>query len=358
MDKYLHQQTQKKQVAKKSFPFLMSDESINDYGFRLLTSGCDLSAFSKNPVALWSHDNREPAIGKWEGVKIEGKELKGSFVPVEGDAEVERIVLRIEQDVIKACSVGLEIIETSTDPTLMLAGQTLPTVTKWVLLECSPTNIGSNKNALRLYHKGKLLELNNAEFKNTFLSINQEQNFKPNNNMNKILLAAITIYGLAADSTEEAVIEKLKALKAESDRNKSDLSTAQEKIVALQSANVKVVLDAAETAGKFTKEQRPNYEKLAAVDFETLKATLDMMTGTAVATTTTTAPAKTLASQIAAVGNSSSAAGTSEGSEADEYRKLDKEGKLAKLKSSDPAKFERLSEAFKLSVSEKGIVKA
>lgn len=352
----MHQQTENNQVAKKSFPFLMSDESVNDYGFRLLTSGCDLSAFMKNPVALWSHQNCEPAIGKWEDVKIVGKELNGSFVPVEGDEEVDKIVLRLEQDIIKACSVGLEIIETSTDPKLMLAGQTLPTVTKWILLECSPTNIGSNRNALRLYYKGKLMELNNDDFKTTFLSINQEQNFKPNNNMNKILLAVIAMYGLAADSTEEAVIEKLKALKTESDKSKADLSKAQETITALQSANVKVVLDAAENAGKFTKEQRPNYEKLAAADFETLKSTLESMSGTAApaATPTTT---KTLAAQIAGAA-SSPASGATEANDAEEYRKLDKEGKLAKLKATDPAKFERLAEAFKLSVSEKGIVKA
>ena len=35
--------------------FILSEESINDRGFRVLTGGINLERFKKNPVMLWMH---------------------------------------------------------------------------------------------------------------------------------------------------------------------------------------------------------------------------------------------------------------------------------------------------------------
>ena len=58
-------------------------------------------------------------------------------------------------------SAGLDIMEWSEDPTLLVAGQTRPTVTKSKLIEVSVVDIGANDDALQvgLYHEGKLLTL-------------------------------------------------------------------------------------------------------------------------------------------------------------------------------------------------------
>lgn len=40
-------------IKKKTF--VLSDESVNSYGFRVLTDGIALDNFKKNPVMLWNH---------------------------------------------------------------------------------------------------------------------------------------------------------------------------------------------------------------------------------------------------------------------------------------------------------------
>lgn len=37
--------------------FVLHDESVNTYGFRMLTSGANLEEFKKNPVMLLNHDD-------------------------------------------------------------------------------------------------------------------------------------------------------------------------------------------------------------------------------------------------------------------------------------------------------------
>ena len=39
----------------KRFTFVLHDETVNTYGFRMLTSGANLEEFRKNPVILLNH---------------------------------------------------------------------------------------------------------------------------------------------------------------------------------------------------------------------------------------------------------------------------------------------------------------
>ena len=43
--------------------FVLHDESVNTYGFRMLTSGANLEEFKKNPVMLLNHDDYSLPIG-------------------------------------------------------------------------------------------------------------------------------------------------------------------------------------------------------------------------------------------------------------------------------------------------------
>lgn len=38
-----------------AYTFLLSDESVNSYGTRVLTAGIRLDDYEKNPVVLWNH---------------------------------------------------------------------------------------------------------------------------------------------------------------------------------------------------------------------------------------------------------------------------------------------------------------
>ena len=56
---------------KNKTTFVLTDESVNSYGYRVLTSGIKMEQFLKNPVMLYSHDNNRMPIGTWENVRPE-----------------------------------------------------------------------------------------------------------------------------------------------------------------------------------------------------------------------------------------------------------------------------------------------
>ena len=68
---------------------ILSDSSLNRYGFRVLTSGMLIEAFKKNPVMLYMHfrDEGSPiwgdskAIGHWEDIQLNGDELSQKQLP-------------------------------------------------------------------------------------------------------------------------------------------------------------------------------------------------------------------------------------------------------------------------------------
>ena len=61
--------------------FVVSDESVNSYGYTILTAGIDLSRFEKNPIMLLQHDSKN-IIGKWENVRIEDNKLLADAVVI------------------------------------------------------------------------------------------------------------------------------------------------------------------------------------------------------------------------------------------------------------------------------------
>lgn len=144
----------------------LTDDSVNSYGFRVLTQGGDLSAFEKNPVMLNAHRDwdLDHVIGAWTEIRIENDQL--SAVPDfdMGDDAAAKIAGKYERGYLKAASIGFQITGISEAPEDMLPGQVLPTVTKWKLMEASIVPIGSNSNAVRLYDQsGKRIDLASPE---------------------------------------------------------------------------------------------------------------------------------------------------------------------------------------------------
>ena len=66
-----------KQDNNKPITFVLSDESVNSYGFVVLTEGIDTSAFERNPVMLYMHNRDGNVIGRWENIRKEDKRLLG-----------------------------------------------------------------------------------------------------------------------------------------------------------------------------------------------------------------------------------------------------------------------------------------
>lgn len=132
--------------------FCMTDNSVNSYGFRLLTEGFQINRFNP-PIGYLMH-NREGGVAvKWEDFRLDGDKLWAR--PVVNTLKYPSLADEIEAGFYNAASVGHIIaLEWTDDASMKLDGQTGITVTKWFCRECSIVDIPGNYNALaELYDK-------------------------------------------------------------------------------------------------------------------------------------------------------------------------------------------------------------
>lgn len=207
---------------------IISTERVNSYGSRVITAGIDYSQYEKNPILLFMHRRgrkEDMPIGIMTNLRVENGVLYGT-PKFDDDTEDERnISKKWDRGTLRMLSAGLDVLEWSEDPELLLQGQTRPTVTKSKLIEVSVVDIGSNDDALQvgLYHEGKLLTLAIGEESDHLPLLSRtetesgdgtpatspDDEQKPNNNsksnMEKILLKL----GLTPGATEDQAVEAI-----------------------------------------------------------------------------------------------------------------------------------------------------
>lgn len=174
--------------------FVLSDSSVNCYGFRLLTGGFQLAEFEKNPIGYLMHDRECGVLVRWEDLKIENDQLLGKPVINLSNEKGQQVVDEINNGFLNAASVGhLVILDYSDDDIYKLPTQDGPTGTKWFCRECSIVDVPGNYNSLRLYDKDeKAITL--EQFK---LSAKNQTNQK----MSKLLLSGLMLQALALQAT-------------------------------------------------------------------------------------------------------------------------------------------------------------
>lgn len=172
----------------------------------------------------WNRDpNYKGPIGRWDNLKVEDNELRADAVLDVEDDLGKVLNNKIENNFIRAASIGFRVIETSNDPSLMDKGQTYPTITKCELMEISICDLPSNKNALALFDvDGNRINLEDTQSLSFALSASIPQATTPTKipNMKLKIVAAWTF--LAAffnveagkDHEIEATPEQLAALNA------------------------------------------------------------------------------------------------------------------------------------------------
>lgn len=136
----------------------ISNDSLNSYGTRVLTSGMDVSQYSRNPVLLYMHE-RGNVIGLVKDLKVENGEVTGELVFDEATELSRRCKKQFEFGSLKMVSAGLDVIELSEDKSLLVEGQTCPTVKRSKLFEVSLVDIGSNDDAIVLKRDGRQITL-------------------------------------------------------------------------------------------------------------------------------------------------------------------------------------------------------
>lgn len=257
-------------MSKKPLTFVLSDETVNRHDFRVLTEGIDVSHFERNPVMLWMHkrDNSYSSqnmlpIGIWTNIRKENGQLLADAEFDEDDELAVKIRKKVEKGHIRMASAGLNPVEWSEDPKLMLQGQKWPTLVKSEIQEASLADIGSNRNALRLYKDGSPLELS---------SLSEVLFEKPKQtSMKKVT----DLLNLAADSTEDQIHDAVQAVVNRNQQLATDLSARDQKIAELNQqiadVNKQKVIDLVNNAiaeKRIDETMRQEYTELATDNFD------------------------------------------------------------------------------------------
>jgi len=129
-----------------SYTFIVSDETINSYGFSVLTAGIDTAHFEKNPVMLYMHERQNGVVGRWENVRKDGGKLLADAVFDDSTELARQVKKQVEKGFLRSASIGIDNVEKAT-----LNG--VDTVVKCRLVEISIVDIPSNANAVKLYRK-------------------------------------------------------------------------------------------------------------------------------------------------------------------------------------------------------------
>lgn len=189
-------------VCKMAFKkrFKVSDESVNDYGFWIQTSGLSLDQANKNCPAYFNHRTWEVPLGHWEDITAEANGDIYATLVIEGlNAQEKEYIAKIENGDIKGASVGVDPITWTDESLLLKTGQNRPTLIKGELFEISLAPLPGNKNALAL-RKG-----NNIQLTSESLS------FIPSLNIYNMKGIALKL-GLAENATEQQIIDSITAV--------------------------------------------------------------------------------------------------------------------------------------------------
>lgn len=247
--------------------FCLTDNSVNCYGYRLLTEGFQQEKF--NPAIGYLMHKREGGVAiKWEDFRVEGDKLYAK--PVVNLSTYPNLADEIESGFYGAASVGHIIaLEYTDDAAMMLAGQTGITVTKWFCRECSIVDIPGNFNAhAKLYadNDKMLMDLTDNRINNNFP--------KPKDEMEQIVLtgAMLTGLNLMAGATQPQAEKALADLIAKA-KKADDLQTSLDTLLAEQTtASVKTIIAGGKKEGKLTNELAAKLEEDYKANPDGLKA--------------------------------------------------------------------------------------
>ena len=264
--------------------FVLHDDSVNTYGFRLLTWGGNLEEFRRNPVMFYRHNDYELPIGRWENIRVENSQILADAVFDEEDEQALKIKGKVDRDFLRMASIGTWAPEeVSEDPALRLPGQTGYTVTKWTLREASIVPIGANHNALRMFSRktGEQIDLTDCK---TVLQLMDA--LLPKKIDMENLKTILNLSDNASNADVEAAVQTLKqekeTLQQRNDvleqENKAykDAADAQEaQRLQDQQDEAARLVDAAVRDGRLNANGKDAFLALFDADFEKAKATLE-----------------------------------------------------------------------------------
>lgn len=257
---------------------VISNSSLNSYGFRVLTEGIDLTQYKRNPILLWMHtrpfrgttDEVLP-LGHVENLRIDGDNLIGTPVFDEGDEFARRVKAKWDSGILKMVSAGLKVVEESSDPSVLLQGQQYATVSRSKLIEVSIVDIGSNDDALVLYNEHDDI-INLAQGKGEIFLTRITNPLTTTQMEIKTIALAL---GLPETATEQEVLDKIAQLRQSADEAVTLRQEAQQRT----NEAITALVDTAVSDGKFPADKKNHFVELGKkVGLQSLKDTIDLMT--------------------------------------------------------------------------------
>lgn len=245
----------------------LTNDSVNSYGYRVLTSGVDMSLYEKNPVLLYMHE-RGLVIGTMTDIQRSEDEITG--VPVFDCASElsKQCKKQWEAGSLRMVSIGFDVVETSDAPEHLAAGQIRPTVTKSKLFEVSVVDIGANGDAIVLRKDGELITLGDGADCPLPLLNQPTTNNQPQMELKTLALQL----GLPETADEAAVNAKLAELNASAE----DAEKMRKENEDLKLAQITAAVDAAIESKKITADKRQHFINVGQkLGIEDLNATLD-----------------------------------------------------------------------------------
>lgn len=224
--------------------FVVSDDSVNCYGYRLLSAG--FMAEQYNPRIGYLMHRREDGVAvKWEELRVESDGIHAK--PVVNDKRFPDLPQEMADGFYVGASVGgIVAVEWSDDASMKLAGQTGPTVTKWYCKEISIVDVPGNHNALaKLYDEqgSVLLDLSDRCVEDTpIVRYMNEVKIDP---------SVLVLLNLSSDATQEQVLTALRELAARA-ADSEKYKKQYDDLVALQAQQrVEAIVSEAVKEGKF-----------------------------------------------------------------------------------------------------------
>ena len=202
-------QSKTAKVMGKTKRVRISNERLNSYKTRVLTSGMDLDQYNRNPILLYMHE-RGQVIGIVKDLRVDGADVTGELVFDEATELSRRCKKQWEFGSLKMVSVGIDILEMSESPEHLVPGQTRPTITKSKLFEVSLVDIGANDDALVLHKDGQRITF--GKDGGIVLPLLHNKNPQKTKVMDQEKLALEL--GLPKDADEAAISAELARLKA------------------------------------------------------------------------------------------------------------------------------------------------
>lgn len=213
----------------------LTTSGLNRNGYRVLTGGGRLDNFKKNPVMLFGHNTWGLPVGRWEGIQVEGDNISALPVFDTNDQIGAALQAKYDNGFPLAASIGFKVLQSSSDPVLLLPGQTAETVTEWDLMEASIVPVPGNPDAtLGVMEPHTLSAI---------------PPITPQINPVMDLTAIVSALGLQPSADQGAVVAAIQTLKAENQR--------------LLFAEVENVLALGRAKGLVTTDTEPQYKLFA-----------------------------------------------------------------------------------------------